>query len=96
MPRSTIKLTHSKGSGEPSKPSQPTGRQKKKRSSRTRQETKTPSKLPDFVSRETLASLPNISKVPSLSAIKGFFLKKGQFGKTELPRTQDNASKEKG
>jgi hypothetical protein len=56
-----------------------------KRSSRTRQETKTPSKLPGSVSRETLASLPNVSKVPSLSEVKGFLLEKGQSGKTELP-----------
>jgi hypothetical protein len=32
-----------------------------------------------------LAFLPNVSKVPSLSAIKEFLLEKGQSGKTELP-----------
>jgi hypothetical protein len=63
MPRSTVKLTCFKGSGEPSKPSQPTGGQKKRR---------------------TLASLPNVSKVPFLSEVKGFLLEKGQSGKTEL------------
>jgi hypothetical protein len=85
MPRSTVKPTHSKGSGEPSKPTQLTGGQKKRRSSRTKQEIKTPSKLPGSVSRETLAFLPNVSKVPSLLAVKGFLLEKGQSGKTELP-----------
>jgi hypothetical protein len=46
---STVKPMRSKGSGEPSKPIQPTGGQKKRRSSRTKQETKTPSKLPGSV-----------------------------------------------
>jgi hypothetical protein len=32
-----------------------------------------------------LAFLPNVSKVPSLSAVKGFLLEKGQSGKTKLP-----------
>jgi hypothetical protein len=32
-----------------------------------------------------LALLPNISKVPSLSAVKRFLLEKRQSGKTELP-----------
>jgi hypothetical protein len=32
-----------------------------------------------------LALLPNVSKVPSLSEVKGFLLEKGQSGKTELP-----------
>jgi hypothetical protein len=32
-----------------------------------------------------LAFLPNISRVPSLSAVKRFLLEKGQSGKTELP-----------
>jgi hypothetical protein len=85
MPKSTVKLACSKGSAEPSKPTQPTGGQKKRRSSRTRQETKTPSKLPGSVFRETLAFLSNFSKVLSLSAVKGFLLEKGQSEKTELP-----------
>jgi hypothetical protein len=85
IPKSTVKPTRFKGSGEPSKPSQLGGGQKKRRSSRTKQETKTPSKLPGSVSRETLAFLPNVSKVPSFSAVKGFLLEKGQSEKTELP-----------
>jgi hypothetical protein len=32
-----------------------------------------------------LAFLPNIFKVPLLSAVKGFLLEKGQSGKTKLP-----------
>jgi hypothetical protein len=38
MPKSTVKLIYSKGSGKPSKPSQLTGGQKKRKSSRTKQE----------------------------------------------------------
>jgi hypothetical protein len=34
---------------------------------------------------ETLAFLPNVSKVPLLSAVKGFLLEKGQSKKTKLP-----------
>jgi hypothetical protein len=43
MPKSTVKLAYSKNSGETFKPTQPTGGQKKRRFSRTRQETNTPS-----------------------------------------------------
>jgi hypothetical protein len=64
--------------------SQLTGGQKKRRSSRTKQETKTPSKLPGSVSQEPLAFLPNVSKVPLLS--EGFFWRKDSLKRLNSPQ----------
>jgi hypothetical protein len=50
IPRSIIKLVHFKSFKKPSKPTQLIGGQKKRKFSRTIQETKTPSKLPGSVS----------------------------------------------
>jgi hypothetical protein len=94
--KTNCQATHSKSSGELSKPLQPTGGQKKKKSTRTFQDTKTPYKTPGGVSREILASLPSVTKVPSLSEIKGFLLEKGQSNRAELPPKPQAKCQEKG
>jgi hypothetical protein len=82
MPRSTMKLAHSKGSGEPSKPTE------KEEVLEDQTGDQNSFSVAWFCLSRDFGLSPHRFQGRSLSAIQGFLLEKGQSGKTELPPGQ--------